>query len=366
LKTIPLRLGLRSYDIIVGYGITPGLGRFLKRLKLGSDAYIITNTSLKARFGPSVANSLKKSGRNVRFKVVPDTEESKSMAVASLVINDLASYDRLKRVFIIALGGGVIGDLAGFVASVYKRGIPYIQVPTSLLAQIDSAIGGKTGVDLEKGKNLVGAFYQPRLVFADVKLLKSLSRRQVSAGLAEAIKYAVIKDKQLFSFLEKNLSGLLALNPKPLEFVVARCASLKAAIVSKDEREARGIRTVLNFGHTLGHAIEAAGRFKAYNHGEAVGLGMLAAMEISVALGLTDEGALRRVEALIQRAGLPVRIKGVSPSRIVACHYHDKKFVGKRNLFVLSCGIGKTKIVKSLPLEVILRAVRKRIQSPTL
>jgi len=360
MHTIKLDLKERSYSIIVGNNIMKFLPGYLKKLRLGSDAYIITNAAIKKRFGTTLENTLKQSGFSVRFKLVPDTEKSKSIEMSSRVIEDIAQYDLGRRIFIIAFGGGVIGDLAGFIASVYKRGIPYIQIPTTLLAQVDSSIGGKTAVDLSEGKNLVGAFYQPRLVSSDVRFLATLEQRQIRAGLAEVIKYGIIKDPQLFSFLENKFNAVLARKLSALEFIVRRCSSIKAGIVQRDEREEKRLRTILNFGHTAGHAIEAASNYKRYNHGEAIALGMLIATGISERLNLIEEKVSRRIEELIKKVGLPTRINRISLESIINAHYRDKKFIGTKNRFVLINGIGRTKIVENIPLEIIKTEIRKR------
>jgi 3-dehydroquinate synthase len=262
MKKIRLNLGKRSYDIVIGKGAIKSLGKKLKSLSLGPDAYILTNKLVKDKYGLLLKRVLLKEGFNCYFKLVADSEKSKSISTAASVIRDIASRDFKKKIFIIAFGGGVIGDLAGFVASVYKRGIPYVQVPTTLLAQVDSAIGGKTGVDLDSGKNLVGAFYQPKLVLSDTAFLKSLSLRQLKAGLSEVIKYALIADKRLFFLLRNNQKNILKCDMALMEKIVYTCSGIKAGLVNLDEKEARGKRTVLNFGHTLGHAIEAAGGFR--------------------------------------------------------------------------------------------------------
>ncbi|MFA5362537.1 MAG: 3-dehydroquinate synthase family protein, partial [Candidatus Omnitrophota bacterium] len=227
MKTITVDLKERSYRIILGTDIIRFLGKYLVPLRLGDFACVITNPLLKHRYGAALMSELKHSGFDARFILVPDTERSKSFAAASRLIKELTGIDRKKRVFIIAFGGGVIGDLAGFTASIYRRGIPYIQIPTTLLAQVDSAIGGKTAVDLPEGKNLAGTFYQPRLVFSDTAFLRSLPAKQVAGGMAEVIKYAVIKDPKLFAYLEKNLSRIRDLDPRAMEFIVARCSAIK-------------------------------------------------------------------------------------------------------------------------------------------
>jgi len=361
MRIIKVKLEKRSYDIIIGSGALSLLPKFVRKLNLGDSAYIITNPLVKKTCFNSLAKELKKSGLSFKVKIIPDTEKSKSIVTLSSVINDLAKFDLKKRVFIIALGGGVVGDLSGLVASIYKRGIPYIQVPTTLLAQVDSAIGGKTAVDLKEGKNLIGAFYQPRLVISDVNLLKTLALRQLRTGLAEVIKYGVIKDAALFAYLEKNCQGILQAKKDALERVVSASSRIKADIVGRDEREEKGERTILNFGHTGGHAIEAASGFNKYTHGEAVALGMLIVLEISRDLGFAGDNLRARVEKLIKKSGLPVKIRGLSVKQIIKALHRDKKFIGSRNRLVLAAGIGKVAVIKDVPLEIIETAIRNRI-----
>mgnify|MGYP001559143961 CR=1 FL=1 len=358
-----LKLNLKKspYNIIIGSDILNHLGKYVCKLNIGCDAYVLTNAFIKNKYGGLLNRTLKESGFTVRFRVVPDTEKSKSIEVAASVIRGITHYDKKRRIFIIAFGGGVIGDLAGFIASIYKRGVPYIQVPTTLLAQVDSSIGGKTAIDLKQGKNLVGAFYQPRLVFSDVNILRTLDKRQVKSGLAEVIKYGIIKDAELFNYLEKNYQDILDLKLAALTFIVMRASQIKAKIVRQDEREEKGIRTILNFGHTIGHAIEAAARYKGYNHGEAVALGMLVASDISKKLNLINNATAQRIENLITAVGLPLRIEKTPLGEIIKMHYHDKKFIGSQNKFVLLKGIGKTKIVRNIPLAIIRQALEKRI-----
>lgn len=361
MHTIKVNLQDRSYNIIIGNNIIGVLGSYIRRLDIGSDAYVITNAAIESRYGKILRKSLKEAGFDIRFKLVPDTEKSKSLNVACSVLKDLAGFDIKKRVVVIAFGGGVIGDLAGFVASIYKRGIPYLQVPTTLLAQVDSSIGGKTAVDLNAGKNLVGSFYQPRLVFADVCVLKSLGERQIKAGLAEVIKYGIIKDPSLFAYLERNAESILSLKTSSLEFIVARCAGIKAGITRLDEREKKGIRTMLNFGHTIGHAIEAASGYRHYNHGEAVALGMLIAADISRELGFIDSKIFERIFNLTQVMGLPVKIRRISMKDIISAHYRDKKFMGAINRFVLIKGIGKSFVTQDLSINVIRDCLKRRL-----
>ena len=355
---VKVNLGKRSYEIIMGCGIFNTLGRYLHKLNIGTDAFIITNSLLKNKYGAKLSSVLSSAGFNCYFKLVADSEKAKSIETASRVIKELAKFDQKKKVFIIAFGGGVVGDLAGFVASVYKRGINYVQIPTTLLAQVDSAIGGKTAVDLDLGKNLVGAFYQPKLVFTEINFLKSLGLTQIRTGMAEVIKYAVTKDQKLFSFLENNYSEVMRRNSATLEIIINACSRIKAEIVAQDEKETTGLRSILNFGHTMGHAIEAAGGYKSYNHGQAVSLGMMFALDLSKRLRLIDENLALRVKNLIKLYGLPMKIKGVTVPKIIRAHYHDKKFSGKENKFVLISGIGKPMLVRNIKLDLIKEVIR--------
>lgn len=361
MKIVKLNLKKRSYKIVVGNKIIGLISRYIRRLNIGNAAYIVTNASIKNKYGEILKKALEKRGFSLRFKLIPDTEKSKSIEVAYSVIKGLTEFDKNKRIFIIALGGGVIGDLSGFVASIYKRGIPYIQVPTTLLAQVDSSIGGKTAVDLKEGKNLLGAFYQPKLVFSDINLLKTLDLRQIRSGLAEVIKYGIIEDPHLFSYLENNYRKIILRENSALEFIVWRCSMIKAEIIEEDEREEKGLRTILNFGHTIGHAIEAATSYRRYNHGEAIALGMLVATDLSAKLDLLSYKIVRRIEYLIESVGLPNKINKVTLDKIIKAYYRDKKFIAGKNRFVLIEDIGRTKIVEDIPLKLIKEVIKKRM-----
>jgi len=359
MKKVRVCLGERSYEIVIGPGLLQKSGRELRRLDIGSDAVIITNNRLKALYGKTLERSLKKSGFSTCFITVPDSEKAKSITVATSLINRLSAYDVGRKIFVIAFGGGVIGDLAGFVSAVYKRGIPYIQMPTTLLAQVDSSIGGKVAVDLPVAKNLVGAFYQPKIVLADTALIKSLPIRQVRAGLAEVIKYGVIRDARLFRFLENNYKQLLACKGRELESVVYACCRIKAGVVARDERDTKDARAILNFGHTLGHAIEAAAAYSGrYNHGEAIAVGMLIAARIAVDQAFLRGRDAERLESLVKKVGLPAVVKGVSLPGVYASHLHDKKFFGKTNRFILPSSIGNVRIVKNVPAFAIRNALK--------
>ena len=360
MASVPVRLGERSYLIAIEKTLER-LPRELRKLDLGTEAAVITNTKVKSLFGKSVGYSLKKAGLKTRFLLVPGTEKAKSLKEAMRLLALLSKMDgKGKRLCVAALGGGVVGDLGGFVASAYKRGIPYIQIPTTLLAQVDSSIGGKVAVDLPEGKNLVGSFYQPKLVYSDISFLRDLSARDFVSGLAEVIKYAVINDSELFGYLEHNRQKILRRDAGTLLEIVKRCAKIKAGIVSKDEREKRSIRTILNYGHTIGHAIETAqGYSDAYSHGEAVGLGMIAAARISEKLGIFPAKDLLRVERLIGAFGLPATLKKTSLEKIMRSVSHDKKFIRGVNRFVLPVKIGKVTIRESIPETAIREEIKK-------
>jgi 3-dehydroquinate synthase len=324
-------------------------------LNIGKDAIIVTNTNLKKLFGNKIAELLVSNGFHVSFETIPDGEKAKSEKECLRLLNNISKIDILRRVFIIALGGGVVGDLAGFTASVYKRGVPYIQIPTTLLSQVDSAIGGKTAIDLMAGKNLVGAFYQPKLVFSDVSLLKTLPEKEFISGLAEVIKYGIIKSPDIFSYIEKNYTKILKHDKKSLQYIVHECSLIKARIVEKDERDDKNIRVVLNLGHTIGHAIETATNYsKSYNHGQAVALGILSSVYIARKTGLLAETDSRRIKNVIKNTGLPVKLKSVSLKNILSSQSHDKKFIHGKNRFVLPVKIGKVIVKEDIP-EALIR-----------
>ncbi len=362
MKKVRVNLGERSYDILIGSGILSKLKGILKRLKPGKAAIVVTNPTINQLYGPLMRGTLKDPGLEVYFEEVPDAEESKSAGVCINLIERFADLDRGKGLFVIAFGGGVIGDLAGFASSVYRRGIPCIQVPTTLLAQVDSSIGGKVAIDLPCGKNLVGSFHQPRLVLSDMRFLRSLNPGQIRQALAEIIKYAVIADEAFFSFLEKHLEEILELNGAKVEYIIETCSKIKARIVEQDETDKKGKRIILNFGHTTGHALEAACGYAAdYPHGYAVALGMLVACELAEELKMLSGKAAERIEALIAKAGLPTKISGLNLGDILKSQAHDKKFSAGKNRFVLPLRIGKVTVKEDIPREIIARAIKSRM-----
>ncbi len=363
MKTIRVALRSRSYDICIGSGLLKTCGAALKKLRIGTDAVVITNRRLWGLYGKRLQATLRRNGFSVRFEIVPDSEKAKSVRIAAKLLTALAEYDVRRRVFIIALGGGVVGDLAGFVAATYKRGIPYVQIPTTLLAQVDSAIGGKVAIDLAVAKNLAGAFYQPRIVISDISLVKTLPPRQVRSGIAEIIKYGVIKDPKLFRFLETGYREVLKLDTGTLEYVIAASSRIKAAVVAKDEFDRTGARAILNYGHTIGHAIEAASGYSdRFSHGEAVAIGMAAASRISASLGIFKEADADRIEALLKKTGLPVKAEGLKPAAVYGSHLHDKKFIRGTNRFVLPVKIGSVRVVEGVPERIVKSVIRDLVR----
>lgn len=362
MKRIKVDLGKRGYSILIGKGILPKLPNELKQLKLGKVGIIVTNPTIDRLYGRILAETIKSPQRQLHFIKVPDSETSKSTHQCIKLIERCADLDKGKGVFIIAFGGGVIGDLSGFAASVYRRGIPYIQIPTTLLAQVDSSIGGKVAIDLPCGKNLIGSFYQPRLVLSEIGFLNSLKPAQIKQALAEIIKYGVISDSRFFQFLEKNIGQILKLNQSKIKYVVEVCSQIKTRIIEQDETDRKDKRIILNFGHTTAHALEAAAGYAAsYAHGNAVALGMLVAGEIAKELNMIPEQLVKRLETLISRAGLPTRISRLKLANILKAQEYDKKFRGGKNRFVLPLAIGKVITKEGIDQKVITKAVKSRM-----
>ncbi|OPY62426.1 MAG: 3-dehydroquinate synthase [Pelotomaculum sp. PtaU1.Bin065] len=353
MEIIKVDLGARSYPIYIGAGIIKELGNCLKALPVGEKALLITNCTVRSLYGTHAEKSLKEAGFHVAFGVIGDGEQNKTLATAGHLY-DLAFDIGLDRKSpVVVLGGGVTGDVAGFVAATYLRGVPFIQVPTTLLAQVDSSVGGKVAVNHPRGKNMIGAFYQPGFVLADVALLKTLPPRELRSGLAEVVKYGVIWSEDFFAWLEENIEALLAGDTEALIHVVRESCRIKAAVVEQDETEG-GLRAILNYGHTFGHAVETLTGYGRYTHGEAVGIGMVAAARLAAALGLLSVSALGRIEALIRRAGLALEMpRNLTPKDLVDSFHHDKKAAGGRLAFVLPLSIGKVSVNKDLSAEMI-------------
>jgi 3-dehydroquinate synthase len=362
MKKIKVSLKEKSYFINIASGALSKSGSIIKKLNIAKACFVVTNKNIASHYARKLNLSLKKAGFDTMFYNTVDSEKAKSHSSWYELVKRLAAFDRGRGACLIALGGGVCGDLGGFAAATYRRGIGFVQIPTTLLAQVDSAIGGKTAIDTDFAKNLIGAFYQPKTVISDIELLKTLPIRQVRNGLSEVIKYAVILDKSFFSYLEKNLENILKYDSSCLERVVSKCSLLKAGVVGADEYEKKGFRTILNFGHTIGHAIEAACSYEnTINHGEAVAIGMLAAFDISVSLGITDAAGRNRLESLIIRSGLMSEISGVDPHMVIRSLLYDKKIINGIRRWVLPRCIGHVIVCNNVPADIVEKAVLKRV-----
>lgn len=355
MKIIKVGLRERSYDITIGEGIGDEICRRIKGLPLGEKIAVVTNPGLKKLYGAFLLTILKKAGYRPFLIEVPDGEGTKDLKWAKRLYDEFINARMDRRSSLVALGGGVIGDLGGFAASTFMRGIPYIQIPTSLLAQVDSSVGGKTAVNHPEGKNLIGTFYQPLAVFIDTVFLKTLPKEEFLNGMAEVVKYGIIADKRLFRFLEKNVERVLALDRQAMEYLIERSCSIKARVVGKDEREA-GLRAILNFGHTLAHAIETVSGYR-YRHGEAVSIGMVYAANLSLKMGLCSETAVKRIENLLLSLGLPVKGKRLSSDRLVKALETDKKVLNGKIRFVLLREIGKVEVQSDIPKRLIQKVL---------
>ncbi len=338
-ERVDVEIGERSYPILIGRGTLDELGGEMSRYGYGKRIVVVTNTVVGNLYRDRAVKSLEGGGFEVSVIEIPDGENYKTLGTVSRIYDRLIEFRAERKSTIVALGGGVVGDIAGFVAATYLRGIPYIQVPTTLLAQVDSSVGGKTGVNHPNGKNLIGAFYQPRAVVIDADLLKTLDGRDIRAGMAEVIKYGIIMDRDFYVFLNEKGEDILSLGDSVLHAIKRSC-EVKAGIVSADEREG-GIRAILNFGHTFGHAIETVTDYKLYRHGEAVAIGMVIAGELSWRLGLCDEDVFLGIKDLVMRSGLPWEAHSFSIEGLIDIMEVDKKVIDKKLRFILVENVGK-------------------------
>jgi 3-dehydroquinate synthase len=354
MRVVKVPLGNRSYQILIGGGLLARAGAECARLQLGRRCAIISDTNVAPLFGKVLENSLARAGFETVLLTVPAGETAKSLKTVESCYNRLAKHRLERNSFIVALGGGVVGDLAGFVAATYLRGIPFVQVPTTLLAQVDSSVGGKVGVNLKAGKNLVGAFHQPRLVLCDLDPLRPLPAREFRAGLAEVIKYGIIRDAAFFGRLERELPQLVQRRAETLAAVIARCCQIKADVVGEDETEG-GVRAILNFGHTIGHAIENISGYGKYLHGEAIAIGQVTAAKLSQNLIGLPTRDVERIAGMFQRAGLPTSVKlgRTQLAKLLAAMQLDKKVSGGEVKFVLAKRIGQVEFGQRAPLDLV-------------
>jgi len=359
LATVRVDLQSEKYDIVVGSGVIKKLPDLLRPLIEPTRAMIISNTTVSNLHGDYLRHALAPLQCDILIENIPDGEQYKNMPTVEKLLGSMVQARLDRKSLILAFGGGVVGDVAGFAASIYMRGLPYVHIPTTLLAQVDSSIGGKVGIDHKMGKNLIGSFYQPILVCADTDVLKTLPENQHRNGLAEIIKYGVIADEGLFTLLERNVSSLRQLDNAVLADIIKRCCQIKARIIQQDVRETTGLRAILNYGHTIGHAIEAATEFTRYSHGEAVAIGMTAAAKIGGLLNLAPQGLEERQEQLISSAGLPTTVENVKVDRLLEAMLLDKKAAGGKITFVLPIKIGRGAVKENIPPEIVHQALRE-------
>ena len=346
-----------SYPVWVGWGLLDVLGERLAGLGLKGPAYIISDDRVFSPYGRRAQYSLHQSGIEAHCFIIPAGEQSKGLELAEAIYQWLVERRAERGHMVIAVGGGVVGDLAGFVAATFLRGMPFVQVPTSMAAMVDASIGGKVAVNLPQGKNLVGAFYQPRMVLADVSALSTLGRRELAEGWAEAIKHGLILDAELFDVFEEHAEALMGLEPGISTEVIRRSVAIKAQVVSEDERETLGRRILLNYGHTIGHALEAATGYGQYLHGEGVSVGMMGAARISQRLGMIDEDVVGRQRRLLERFDLPTSAADLEPQQVFKAMSLDKKTEGGSIRWVLLEAIGGAVVRRDVPTELVQETV---------
>ena len=358
----PLRVALddRAYDIHIGPGLLDHASLILPFLKRAGVA-VVTNETVAPLYLERLTSGLRRAGVAVTEIVLPDGEAYKDWPTLNRVFDALLEKHAERSTTLIALGGGVIGDLTGFAAACYQRGVPFIQIPTTLLSQVDSSVGGKTAINHPRGKNMIGAFYQPKLVLADLDTLDTLPARELAAGLAEVIKYGLIRDRGFLAWLESNMPRLLARDKEALAYAVRRSCEHKAEVVAADEKEA-GERALLNLGHTFGHAIETGLGYGVWLHGEAVAVGTLMAAELSARLGWLERGDVQRIEALFRSAGLPVRGPHLGVEHYLELMSHDKKVQDGRLRLVLLAQLGKAVLTDQAPEDAIRAAITARME----
>jgi 3-dehydroquinate synthase len=357
---VRVALAERSYDIEISRGNLPELAAFIRQRRKVTHAVVITDDNVGPLHGQAAVASLSKENIRADLLSVPAGEGSKSVAQADRLWNELTRLETDRKSIIVALGGGVVGDLAGFIAATYARGLAFIQIPTTLLAQVDSSVGGKVGINLPAAKNIVGAFWQPAGVLIDLNVLSTLPDREFRSGLAEVVKYGVILEANFFAWLEQNADAIIARDPQALEHIVAQSCRLKARVVEQDEREESGLRAVLNYGHTFCHAIETVTGYGHYLHGEAVAIGMVCASRLAESIGRIDAEVTHRQHDLLQQLGLPTETRGLDPEALLAAMQHDKKAEHGRLRFVLPARLGLVELVGDIDRQNVLHVLHAK------
>lgn len=354
---VHVQLGSRSYDIAIGAGNLRDVVKLCDTERDDAHAVIVTDDNVDSLYAEPIAEALVEAGAEVDILSVEAGEQAKAPEVAAELWDHMLDHGTDRTSVVVAVGGGVVGDLAGFVAATFARGLRFVQVPTTLLAQVDSSVGGKVGINLAGGKNLVGAFWQPRGVVIDVDVLETLPVREYRAGLAEVVKYGVIQDADFFTYLEQNVESVVAREQAVLMHIVQRCCRLKADVVEQDEREETGLRAILNYGHTFGHALEAATGYDQLLHGEGVAIGMMCAARLAQRLGRVDEAFVERQGRLLADLGLPLELPEVDYEELIELMYRDKKTERGQLRFVLPTRMGHVESVRGVETTEILAAM---------
>jgi 3-dehydroquinate synthase len=354
---VHVNLGPRSYDIEIGSGNLREAVKFCDAEQEDAHAIIITDENVDKLYSEAVGDALQESGAQIDVLIVEPGEQSKAPEVAIDLWEQVLDQGADRKSVVVALGGGVVGDLAGFVAATFGRGLRFVQIPTTLLAQVDSSVGGKVGINLPGGKNMVGAFWQPRGVLVDVDVLQTLPMREYRAGLAEVVKYGVIQDAEFFAYLEAKIAQVNARDAAVLAHIVERCCRLKADVVEQDEREETGLRSILNYGHTFCHAFEAATGYETLLHGEGVAIGMMCAARLAERMGRVDAKFVERQHKLLEAFGLPLDVPDVDRNELIELMYRDKKVERGKLRFVLPTQLGHVELVRDVVTDDVLAAM---------
>lgn len=361
MEKIKVELGENSYDIFIGENLFEEVAKFIDASNFSKKVLIVTDENIFNLYGETLRKIFCRHESNFEIEIIPPGETSKNLENAEKLYTCAIESQLDRKSVIVAIGGGVVGDLAGFVAATYLRGVNFIQVPTTLLAQVDSSVGGKTAVNHKLGKNLIGAFYQPKAVFIDVTTLKSLPAREVKAGLGEIVKYGVISDADFFCYLEKNIEGILGGNVEVLKRIIKRSCEIKAEVVSHDEKES-GLRRILNFGHTIAHAVEEETAYQKYCHGEAVAIGMIGAALISQKLGYVEAAKVTRLKNLIENFGMYTHCENCGVEGIYKALFRDKKTIGGKINWVLMKDFGDVEITDKVPEKIVKETLKEIIK----
>ncbi|MBM7622745.1 3-dehydroquinate synthase [Sporohalobacter salinus] len=363
MENVEVDLGERSYEIKIGTGLLANLDQYLVEagIKTGTKLLVITDKRVKQLYGEDIEFSLTQSNFEFRLTAVPEGEGSKSLEMAQKLYDEAVDFGLERNSVIVAFGGGVVGDLAGFIAATYMRGISLVQVPTTLLAQVDSSVGGKVAVNHNAGKNLIGAFYQPETVIIDLEVLTTLDERDIKSGLAEIIKYGVIWDQDFFEYLKTNSEAIKNLDFEILTKIIQRSCQIKAEVVAKDEKE-EGLRVILNYGHTIGHAVEALAGYGEYRHGEAVAIGMVSAVKLAHKLEMVTENEVQKQIELISSLDLPITFNSLELDDIIAKTKQDKKVQDGRVRYILPNRIGEVEVVSGISEKLIIEVLKEQCQ----